>query len=177
GAGLVILRFAGTNGPPAGSYDWETAMNNKYVFGAAGVVLGACLTVGAGAAMWRCYGPMGSPETRAAWVVKKLSSDLDLDATQIQKLTAIKDEVLKHRAATASGREEMHKAVLAQVESANVDKAALNKIFDSHMSDMKDSRVFLIDKFAEFHSILRDDQKKTLKKKMEHFLMSHDAPI
>ncbi len=152
-------------------------MNSKIGFGIGGLVLGIGLTLGSGAYLWRCYGPMGSPETRAAWVVKRLASELNLDQSQLAKLNAIKDDVLKHRAASASGREALHNAILSQVDAKQVDRAELNRVFDSHVGEMKESRVFLIDKFAEFHAVLNDEQKKILRKKMENFLKSHEPPI
>lgn len=154
-------------------------MNRKFLIGAAvGLVAGIGVTIGG--TFWMCqrWGPFSnSADARAAWVVRKLSGELKLDQAQRSQLEAIKDDVLKKRAEMQPGRNSMHQAILNQVTAEKIDPAALNKIFDDHTDEMKSARLYLISRFAEFHSKLTPEQKATLKTKMERFLAHHDSPL
>jgi len=154
-------------------------MNRKFLFGSAlGLVAGVGITMLG--TFWTCrhWGPFSNnPDERAAWVVRRLSHELKLNSSQIASLNTIKDELVKRRVGMAPGRDKMHRAILAQVGADKVDVAALNQVFESRTGDMKETRLLLISKFAEFHSTLTPEQRRTLREKIEHFLENHDAPF
>ena len=109
----------------------------------------------------------GTPEKNAERIVKKISSELDLDDQQKQKLDKIKDEMLAKRNEFKETRETVFNQILVQVESNKVDQEALKDMLESNEAKMKDMHSFLIEKFAEFHGILTPEQRTKLADKMK----------
>ena len=110
-----------------------------------------------------------SHEKKVKWVMKKISKELKLDEQQKVELERIKDEITAKKAEFKVRHQEIKSAVLSQVKSDTVDQAALNGLFEDNELEFKEMRAFLVDKFAEFHSILTPEQRLKLAEKMEKF--------
>jgi Spy/CpxP family protein refolding chaperone len=129
----------------------------------------AVLSIVGGMALHGCrsHRHCGSPEKNAERIVKKISRELDLNDQQKQKLDNIKDDILVKRNEFKGTREQIFNQILNQVESNKVDQEALKNMLESNEAKMKDMHGFLIEKFAEFHSILTPDQRTKLADKMK----------
>ncbi|MBI3005230.1 MAG: Spy/CpxP family protein refolding chaperone [Ignavibacteriales bacterium] len=108
-------------------------------------------------------------ERRAGWVVDKISDELDLNETQKLTVNRIKGEVLAKRGEFKSLYAGVVDEVLQQVKSDKVDQESINKSFQAREAKLKELRSFVVEKFAEFHSVLTPDQRKQLADKLEHY--------
>jgi hypothetical protein len=52
--------------------------------------------------------------------------------------------------------------ILTQIKSVAVDQDELNRLFDDKAARFKELSSFIVDKFAEFHSILSEEQRESL---------------
>ncbi len=116
-----------------------------------------------------CSFHRATPEKRAEWMVKRISSELDLNDSQKKEVNRIKDEILAKKKGYKNDHHQMYEAVLAQVKGESVDEALLNQLFQDKEAQFKEMRGFMISKFAEFHKILTPAQREKLAKKMNEF--------
>ncbi len=114
-----------------------------------------------------------SHEKKANWMMKKIAKELKLNEQQKVELERIKDEIMAKKAEFKVNHQEIKNAVLSQVKSDSIDQAALNGLFGDKELEFKEMRAFLVDKFAEFHSILTPEQRLKLAEKMERFHSKH----
>ena len=101
--------------------------------------------------------------------MKKIAKELKLNKQQKVELDRIKDEIMVKKAEFKVNHDEIKNAVLSQVKSDSIDQAALNGLFGDKELEFKEMRAFLINKCAEFHSILTPEQRLKLADKMEKF--------
>ena len=110
-----------------------------------------------------------SPEKKAEWVVKKISSELDLDESQNAKLEEIKSDILAKHQNFGGMKSEIWKEISTQVKSENINEEKLNALFADKEAQFKEMRTYLVTKIAEFHSILTPEQRLKLAEKMNDF--------
>ncbi|MDX1960419.1 MAG: Spy/CpxP family protein refolding chaperone [Leptospiraceae bacterium] len=121
-----------------------------------------------------CGGWHKSPEDKAKWIVKKISSELDLTDKQKSSLEKMKEEYLAKRKELKFGMsKETQAEILAQVKSSKPDEKKLDSIFDEEKKKREQMFTFLQKKFYEFHSTLTQEQKNTLAEKMEKIFKRH----
>ena len=125
------------------------------------IVLGLLV---AGCSKHRFYNK--SPQEKAEWVAKKISSELDLDDSQRAKLDEIKTEVLAKQQSFSGIKSELWDEVHKQITSGAVDEQKLNNLFAGKETQFTEMRTFAISKFAEFHAILTTEQRAELAEKM-----------
>jgi Spy/CpxP family protein refolding chaperone len=107
-----------------------------------------------------------TPEEKAEWVVKKISSELDLEDAQKAKLETIKTDILARHREFGSAKSDIWNEVSSQIQSESVDQQKLNTLFSEKENQFKEMRVFMVAKFAEFHEILTQEQRTQLLEKM-----------
>ena len=108
-----------------------------------------------------------SPEKRADWVARKISSELDLDAAQKAKLDTIKAAILARRSDFRAVHAGMKDILLGQIRAGAVDTSKLAQAFEEKEAKMKELRGFLVAEFAEFHAMLTPAQREKLAAKLE----------
>lgn len=108
-----------------------------------------------------------SPEKRAEWVVKKISSELDLTDVQVAKLNSIKDEFLAERKAHEGKRKVAVDEFLKQVRSDKMDTAKLQSIVDDRKLHMDQMGPKLVARIAEFHAMLTPEQRNKAADKLQ----------
>jgi len=117
-----------------------------------------------------CGGRRGwgvSPEKRADWIATRISKELDLNDTQKNTLNSIKSEILARKLDFRSMNAGAVQAILPQLKSDTLDQAKINSAFQDREAKAKETREFLVAKFAEFHRILTPEQKAKLAEKVE----------
>jgi len=118
-----------------------------------------------------CY---RTPEQRAEYMVKRLSSELVLNDTQQAQLEKIKDEFLARRPEMAKMREETVKEANELMRSAEIDKAKLTVLVEKSQTGANDMIRFVFAKFTEIHDMLTPEQREKLTKHIEeHMLHGH----
>ncbi|TGK33772.1 hypothetical protein EHQ12_09805 [Leptospira gomenensis] len=114
-----------------------------------------------------------SPEKRAEWVVKKITSELDLNDSQKKELYRIKDEVLAKRKDLKLHGPRIPAEVLAEFRQPALDEKKINKQFETEMNKMTEMRTFMTKKAIEFHTILTPEQRNKLVDLITEFQQKH----
>jgi len=110
-----------------------------------------------------------TPEQRAEFVVKRISSSLDLSKEQVEKLNKIKDELLSRIKSRPNDREAVHKEFIGMVKSDKLDKNMVENFINKREERMKELKPLLIDKIVEFHYILTPEQRNRVVEKFDKF--------
>ncbi len=110
-----------------------------------------------------------SPEEKAEWAAEKISSELDLDEGQKAKLDEIKSEVLAKHQSFGGMKKELWDEMNKQITTDTIDEQKLNDLFAGKETEFSEMRSFMVNKFAEFHSILTAEQRSVLAEKMTKF--------
>ena len=125
-----------------------------------------------------CGGWHKSPEKRAEWVVKKISSELDLNDSQKKELERMKGEYLAKRKELKMEISETDITDFqAIVKKDKLDDAKFDKMIDEKFSKRNEMRKFLQKKFSEFHAILDAKQKEKLSEKLGKMMRKHHHEI
>lgn len=112
-----------------------------------------------------------SPEEKAKWVVKKISSELDLSEAQKVELEKMKAEYLQKRKDFGFGIDAaLRTELIIQIKSNKLDEPKLNKMVADKIKRQELMILFFKNKFIEFHNILTPEQKNTLSQKTEKFM-------
>ena len=114
-----------------------------------------------------------NPEEKAEWIVKKVTHKLDLNEDQQTKLKAVSDEFVAHHREHKKTKNAHMETLLKEVRKPELDKEALNGMFEEHQKHMSNLAPKMFDKLAIFHASLDDEQKEELADKLEHFKKHH----
>lgn len=115
-----------------------------------------------------CY--RHTPEQRAEYVVKRMSSELGLNDTQKAQLEKIKNEFLARRPEMIKSREETVKEANELMRSTEIDKARLNALVEKNKAEADDMISFVSAKFTEIHDMLTPEQREKLTKDIEEHM-------
>ena len=113
----------------------------------------------------------GFSEKKADWMVKKVSSKLDLTDAQKAKLVDVKDYFMVQKPRMKARKESMFQLFKKEIEKNRLDEVALNVAFDEMQKEMTVMRKGLITRVAAFHSTLDEKQKKEI---VEHMTSHHE---
>lgn len=91
-----------------------------------------------------------SPEKRAEFVVKKITSELDLNDSQKKDLYRIKDEILSKRKELKLQGPRIPAEALAEFRQPTLDEKKINKVFELEMNKMNEMRTFTTKKRSSF---------------------------
>ncbi|XDD50686.1 Spy/CpxP family protein refolding chaperone [Leptospira sp. WS92.C1] len=139
----------------------------KGFFKVSGLILIAAVLFAGGCRYYK------SPEKRAEYVVKKITSELDLNDSQKTELNRIKDEVLSKRKELKLEGPRIPAEVLAQFRQPTLDEKKINKPFELEMNKMTEMRSFMTKKAIEFHAILTPEQRNKLVDLITEFQQKH----
>lgn len=114
-----------------------------------------------------------SPEKRAEFVVKKITSELDLNDSQKEKLYKIKDEILSKRKELKLQGPRIPAEALAEFRQPTLDEKKINKSFELEMNKMTEMRTFMTKKAIEFHAVLTPEQRNKLVDLITEFQQKH----
>lgn len=129
------------------------------------LVISGIVLAGCGPRRFFC----ATPEDRAAMIVKKMTSDLDLTKEQVEKVNRIKDEILAKTKSIRDEREAVHAQVKALVTSATLDRNTVGRFLTGREEKFKALKPFFVDKIVEFHALLTPEQRIKVAEKMEKF--------
>ena len=114
-----------------------------------------------------------TPQEKAEWVIKKATRKLDLNADQQAKLKDVTDIFVQQHNERKTQRHQHFESVLTQITSPELDKAAIQSMFDEHQQHMAALAPAVIDKVAVFHASLNNEQKQELAEKLEKMKKYH----
>jgi len=113
-----------------------------------------------------------TPEQRAEYLVKRMSTELSLNDVQKAQLEKIKNEFLARRAEMPKLREETVKEANELMRSAEIDKTRLNALTEKNQTQANDMISFVTAKFTEIHDMLTPDQREKLVKHIEEHMQN-----
>ncbi len=108
-----------------------------------------------------------SPEDRTNFMVERISRELALTKDQKTKLVKIKDEILVKGKEMRKTRSGVIERIIGEVKKDKFDTDAVNGDLDNAQAKMKEMRVFMVAKAAEFHAVLTPGQRTRLAANME----------
>ena len=111
-----------------------------------------------------------TPEQRAEYVVKRMTTELALSDAQKAQLEKIKDEFLARRTEMPKMRAETVKEANELMRSAEIDKARLNALVAKTQAQANDMISFVTAKFTEIHDMLTPEQREKLVKHIEEHM-------
>jgi periplasmic protein CpxP/Spy len=111
-----------------------------------------------------------SPEQRAEYVVKRMSTELGLSDVQKAQLEKIKNEFLRRRVEMPKLRAETVKEANELMRSAEIDKARLDALVAKTQAQANDMISFVTAKFTEIHDMLTPEQREKLVKHIEEHM-------
>ncbi len=136
-----------------------------------GVLAVIGIGAGLGAMLTGCHHK--TPEEKAAWVVKKITSELDLTDAQKPKLQAVADFIVAERKAHEAQREETITFALAQVRGDRLDRVEAERRIVQKLDDLKQKAPRLLELVAEFHASLTREQRENAASKLEKLKNCH----
>ena len=113
-------------------------------------------------------------EKHLTYISKKLASKLDLDDAQKVKLEAIKNELVAKMGSFKSMRKDVQLELVSQLNADKFDEQKANKLLESKEKEWAETRKFLTAKMAEFHAMLKPEQRKKLAALIEDRIKSCD---
>ena len=129
------------------------------------VLIGAVTAIGVTACGHRHHGP----EQRAERMVNKISSKLDLNEEQQQKLRAVKAEFVTAMQQHHQDQQQLFDQLIADVQKPQLDKQLLVDMMEKRRQAFDDIAPKVIDKIVEFHASLNDEQKQKAAERMQYF--------
>ncbi|WP_455204958.1 Spy/CpxP family protein refolding chaperone [Kaarinaea lacus] len=129
------------------------------------VLIGAVTAIGVTACGHRHH----SPEQRAERMVDKISSKLDLNEEQQQKLRAVKEEFVTAMRQHHQEQQQLFDQLIADVQKPQLDKQLLVDMVEKRRQAFDDIAPKVIDKIVEFHASLNDEQKQKAAEHMQYF--------
>lgn len=101
-------------------------------------------------------------EKHLTYISKKLASKLNLDDAQKAKLETIKGELATKLGTFKAMRKDVQLELVNQLKADKFDDQKVNKLFESKEKEWVETRKFLTLKMAEFHAMLKSEQRKKL---------------
>lgn len=108
-----------------------------------------------------------SPEHMMNRMFKDMSRDLNLTEKQKTQLLSIKDELLEKGREMHKDRDKMHEEMIRLIMSDRIDPNEVKAEAKKKHARMEDLFNLTIDRLAEFHATLSQEQKERLVKLME----------
>jgi hypothetical protein len=114
-----------------------------------------------------------SPQSRADWIEKKLTSKLSLSPDQVKKLDVIKQQFLVKREQLEKGDRDRKAQEFKNLFLADqMDQAKLKELAEEPAA-AKEMKAFAIAKAIEFHDMLTPAQRQLFVKEIEKMNQCH----
>lgn len=103
-----------------------------------------------------------TPEKRAAYVMEKLSSELDLTKEQRVKLEEIKNVIVAAVKDARKDEAKVHKDALGLLRKEKVTSGEIEEFFNSREAEYRKIKPVIIGQLKEFHDMLTPEQREKL---------------
>lgn len=110
-----------------------------------------------------------SPESRAEWMVDRVSSKLELNETQQAKLKSLSDEMLSTRKEMKLKFGDSREQVAALFEQSVLDQGKAVSIVKSHTKMVDEKAPVMVSAFADFYDSLDVEQQAEVRE----FIQEH----
>lgn len=130
------------------------------------------LGIASGAAAWGKH-RYGDPQKRATHMVNYISDELELDATQEQALSALKDQLLVVRQTMKSELEPAREQARTLINAETFDQAQALELINAKTAAINSVAPETIAAFGNFLDSLNAEQKARVVEFMEHKKRGH----
>ena len=139
-------------------------MFKKPFFGiTSGLFRGAGMMCGGGGHGFFAHGKHG---TSHGGIIEHLSTELDLTEEQKQKVASITEEIKQRHGACDEIHADAFKKIKEEIKSDELNKETFKSLFSMEKSCKDEMHDFFVEKLAEFHSILKPEQRNKLADRM-----------
>lgn len=114
-----------------------------------------------------------SPQERAEWIVKNISEELKLNDTQLDKLNALKDELLTVRSDYRKKRSETQKTVGELLSQPALDQQRVLTLIKERTQEVNEKAPQIVAAFAAFYDSLKPEQQEKLRHKITEMMEHH----
>ncbi|NRA64916.1 MAG: Spy/CpxP family protein refolding chaperone [Pseudobacteriovorax sp.] len=114
-----------------------------------------------GAGLTSCHSR--SAEDKSAYVLKKVSSKLELQSSQEAKLESVAQSVLALRQEMRASKQDTLQEILTAIDSDNVTAEGLVSVYEQKKAILDQRVPGILTQIAAFHASLNDGQKKKVK--------------
>ena len=108
-----------------------------------------------------------TPEERADYMVEKITSKMDLTEPQVNKLDALKDELLSVRKEMLEERETVHNEVNELLSQPTLDQTRALSLVRDRTESVNQKAPQVITALAGFYDSLNPEQQAMLREKLE----------
>lgn len=114
-----------------------------------------------------CSHKYRSPEAKAEYVVKKVTSKLDLDTAQTAKLQKLVDTVMALRKERKAKKPNMKAQVRALLDKPTLDRKRTTALVREHTQFVNQNAPQVIAAFGDFYDSLTPAQQQKLRKHLD----------
>jgi len=114
------------------------------------------------------------PEKRSAWLIEKVTDELELNNTQQASLKVFVDEMMNTRKTMMNQRSESRQTIMDLLSQPKLDRDKSLSLVQSHIKTMQTQAPKLVNTFADFYDGLSMEQRKELRDELnERFDRGH----
>jgi len=101
-----------------------------------------------------------SPEKKIAYVMEKISSELDLTSEQQIKLEGIKNAIVTAVKEAKKDQDKIHSDAIALVRKDKITNAEVEEFFNIREAKYRILKPVLVEQFKQFHAMLTPEQRE-----------------
>ena len=113
------------------------------------------------------------PEQHSAWLMEKVTDELELDSSQQARLKVFVDELTDGRKAMRSQRTESRQTIMSLLEQPTLDRDKSLSLVQGHIKTVNERAPKLVNSFADFYDILSPEQRQELREELDDHFDSH----
>lgn len=114
-----------------------------------------------------------SPEARAERAVKYISSELELDQQQTEKLSHLKDQMMAMRKEFKQGKKQRIEQLSEFIANEQIEQDKVKQWIKSMQQDFDSKSSTLIAAYADFHQSLNENQRQQILQHLEEMEQHH----
>ncbi|WP_455206761.1 Spy/CpxP family protein refolding chaperone [Kaarinaea lacus] len=103
------------------------------------------------------------PEKHGAWLMEKVTDELELNDSQKAKLEAVRKEILTVRKDMHADRENFRDEILTMLDQPALDRQKALSMVEQKTQSINQHAPQVINALAEFYDSLSDEQRKELR--------------
>lgn len=107
------------------------------------------------------------PEERSAWIMEKITHELELTAPQQEKLEVVKVEIMTARKDMHQDRKQTKNDVLEMLGQPSMDRSRVQMMVDQRLDAMRNHAPQVINALGDFYDSLSPEQQLELREHVE----------
>ena len=113
------------------------------------------------------------PEKKAAFIVEEINDELELKQTQLAKLNALKEHLLKLRKEHKQKKSHSHNELRALLDKPFLDKQVILSHVKEKTSYINNQAPQVVALLGDFYDSLNDSQRQEIREHVDKFIKRH----